>query len=79
VEAQISLLRQQLTHPRTKLAEIDKVLEDLEKSMPKHSGRWSNRTWELVNITLTLCRNECAAGMTELDEFCKAIDLMIKK
>jgi len=79
MDAQISLLRRQLRHPRTKLADIDKVLADLEATIPKRSGRWTNRTREAAIITYQLCRNDCVEAMSELDEVCNAIDAAIEK
>ena len=79
MDAQISLLRRQLRYPLNKLAEMDKVLANMEETMPKGPGRWSKRTREFVEITLQLCKNECVDVTGHLNELCNAIDEVIKK
>lgn len=78
MNAQVALLRQQLSQPINRLTDVDKVLADLEAEIPRRPGRWTNRSREAATITYQLCKNEFVAAITELDELCKAIDIAIE-
>lgn len=64
-------LRKLLANPISRLQNVDKLMGDVEASLPR--GPRTERTKQYIAINKAVVKQECEAAKLEIDKFCNAL------